>query len=544
MFPSAGSEDAVSVPSAQEALVRRFDGLLPDDFGDNVMFCAPDGWYHPQGLKDAWLGSEPTSDFVALVAIADPSDPEHVNWLRQAVEPNLCTTNLPPVVCFVTHFIDQEKSGKVRLNTKALQAEHGFDGVIEGDVFGFDLALAVRAQILQTQRFERVVYEHLCNCRVCSEDLSYMQASIHWMLWEQPVMLRAFQLPPVDSRITEGIPTKINGATVAKEPVFETALGNAFAVLPAEDEERQPNNENPQKLTLLALEKGRFTCIQDMGSLRRMLLGMRSSNESKHANIAYLRDVRHSPSHLVFTMEYAGDMTLRQMLTLRESGDRKPLDGLSVISICRQVSSAMVHVHEHAGLAHADLRPENIGIMESGSGVTVKLFGFQNSIVCKGEADRCRLIGTAPFIAPEVFANRGGMYDAQAADAWSMGVIILELLCGQKSVNTFFGIDGATIQVSFRREWRQKGGPDHGAGDTTMNEIEAADIVASRLQSAMCRQRAVLSLVSQHSRPELRRIFLGMRPIVAGMLRISPETRWTMQHAKATIEALEDDTQR
>merc|ERR1719329_1617049 len=135
------------------------------------------------------------------------------------------------------------------------------------------------------------------------------------MLWEQTAMLRAFQLPPVDSRISECIPTKVNGASVGKEPVFETVLGSAYAVVPAADD-RQPSKD-AQKSMLLALEKGQFTCIQDMGSLRRMLLGMRSSSESKHANIAYIHDVRHSPKHLLFTMEYAGDMTLRQMLTLR-----------------------------------------------------------------------------------------------------------------------------------------------------------------------------------------------------------------------------------
>ena len=76
-------------------------------------------------------------------------------------------------------------------------------------------------------------------------------------------------------------------------------------------------------------------------------------------------------------------------------------------------------------LIHRDLKPENI-LLDASGRIQVADFGLSAiAAPCGGLSDIC---GTPEFLAPEVLTSTE--YDGAAADIWSLGVILHELLTG------------------------------------------------------------------------------------------------------------------
>ncbi|XP_053684125.1 ribosomal protein S6 kinase alpha-5 [Sabethes cyaneus] len=107
----------------------------------------------------------------------------------------------------------------------------------------------------------------------------------------------------------------------------------------------------------------------------------------------------------------------------------------------RQMVQAVAFMH-HKGIAHCDLKPENM-LFEAPNSEHLKLidFGFAKSI----ENNNCLLsspsvtAGTFGYSAPEVFEGRS--YALESSDLWSLGVILYTMLCGQApfTPRQFFG---------------------------------------------------------------------------------------------------------
>ncbi|KAG1843674.1 kinase-like domain-containing protein [Suillus subluteus] len=94
-------------------------------------------------------------------------------------------------------------------------------------------------------------------------------------------------------------------------------------------------------------------------------------------------------------------------------------------SVAKQLFEAVDFMHQH-GVAHMDLKPNNILIPVNGGRLTV--IDFNRSLRVKGVKHRFRgVVGTPEYIAPEVAAGNG-FYSAIRADLWSCGKT-LEALC-------------------------------------------------------------------------------------------------------------------
>lgn len=81
-------------------------------------------------------------------------------------------------------------------------------------------------------------------------------------------------------------------------------------------------------------------------------------------------------------------------------------------------------LHQPKPIIHRDIKPENI-LINSMNRVKLADFGSSNSLQ-EGEL-RFTFAGSALFMAPEIYANKG--YN-QKVDIWSLGVLIFELLTG------------------------------------------------------------------------------------------------------------------
>ena len=85
------------------------------------------------------------------------------------------------------------------------------------------------------------------------------------------------------------------------------------------------------------------------------------------------------------------------------------------------------------GIAHRDLKPENLMLTASGH---LKLIDFgtaKNLVDIKLNGPE--FVGTAEYMAPEVFHNRGKPVDTRA-DLWSLGCIVYQLLSGETPFKT------------------------------------------------------------------------------------------------------------
>jgi len=153
-----------------------------------------------------------------------------------------------------------------------------------------------------------------------------------------------------------------------------------------------------------------------------------------HPNIGTLHDV--GPNFLV--MEYV-------------EGERPkgPLPVEEALKIGRQVADALEAAHKK-GIVHRDLKPANIKIKADG---TVKVLDFGlakrsgegtdlGSPPSEAATQEGMILGTAAYMAPE--QARGQSVDKRA-DIWAFGVVLYELLTGER---LFQGGDAASILAS------------------------------------------------------------------------------------------------
>ena len=140
----------------------------------------------------------------------------------------------------------------------------------------------------------------------------------------------------------------------------------------------------------------------------------------KHPNVLKLFEVIDDAktNELLLVLEFASAgpiFTRYNMVPVKEN---------RLLSYTRDIIQGLDYLHHVAGIAHMDLKPENL--LKSGDG-TVKIADFGVSFIGKANTKNSnkRIVGTPAFIAPEMLGEDG--YDPFAADIWSLGVCIFHM---------------------------------------------------------------------------------------------------------------------
>jgi Tol biopolymer transport system component/tRNA A-37 threonylcarbamoyl transferase component Bud32 len=155
-----------------------------------------------------------------------------------------------------------------------------------------------------------------------------------------------------------------------------------------------------------------------------------------HANICTLHDV--GPDYLV--MELIDGPTLAD----RIRKGAVPLE--EALALARQIAAALEAAHER-GIVHRDLKPANIKVRPDGS-VKVLDFGLAKSwdesqtapktnVITAEMTGPGMILGTAGYMSPE---QATGQEVDKRADIWSFGVVLYEMLTGERL------FDGPTMQ--------------------------------------------------------------------------------------------------
>jgi len=156
---------------------------------------------------------------------------------------------------------------------------------------------------------------------------------------------------------------------------------------------------------------------------------MRALSRVEHPAVVGILDVGALHDGAPFlVIQYIDGVSVRELLR-GGSPDRE-----RIIRIVRTIGAALSAVHA-AGIAHHDLKPENIMVQRLADGTeAVKLIDLGMATVDRADlpsdVTTVMIAGSVRYMAPEQFEGR----NSKAADIYSFGLVACELLCGHPDV--------------------------------------------------------------------------------------------------------------
>ena len=163
----------------------------------------------------------------------------------------------------------------------------------------------------------------------------------------------------------------------------------------------------------------------------------------KHPFITFIYDIFTITNRVFIFMELAaGDA-----LDMLKNG---PLSEPKCQLLYKQVCSALHYMHS-LGIAHRDLKCENILINESRTVAKITDFGFARKVYDQNTGRKIRTethCGSAAYVAPEVLLP-DIPFDAIRADCWSIGVVLFVL------VNNRLPFTDKDIERQYRKQMKK-----------------------------------------------------------------------------------------
>ena len=154
-----------------------------------------------------------------------------------------------------------------------------------------------------------------------------------------------------------------------------------------------------------------------------------------HPNIAQIHGIEESEGTRALVLELVEGPTLADRIA------KGPIPVDEALPIAKQIAEALEAAHE-AGVIHRDLKPANIKVKDDGT-VKVLDFGLTKALDTAPASDPDQsptltaaatqmgvIMGTAAYMSPE--QARGKPVDKRA-DIWSFGVVLYEMLTGQRA---------------------------------------------------------------------------------------------------------------
>jgi serine/threonine-protein kinase len=217
-------------------------------------------------------------------------------------------------------------------------------------------------------------------------------------------------------------------------------VGDRYRVLEVRGEGGMATVYRAEDLLLkrrVALKRLREPYAHDAAFLARFRQEAQSAARLRHPNIIAVHDFIESEGSPVLVMEEAEGPNLAE--ALRALG---PASTLIAVAIGQQLSFALREAHRQ-GLIHRDVKPENVlftrqlpsngwsGLLVNSDEPVVKLvdFGIARAL---GEASFSvdgQVFGTPYYLSPE---QALGQPATQASDLYALGVLLYELLSGQR----------------------------------------------------------------------------------------------------------------
>ncbi|XP_050804974.1 mitogen-activated protein kinase kinase kinase 4 isoform X3 [Gopherus flavomarginatus] len=146
----------------------------------------------------------------------------------------------------------------------------------------------------------------------------------------------------------------------------------------------------------------------------------------KHPNLVRYFGVELHREEMYIFMEYCDEGTLEEV-------SRLGLQEHVIRLYTKQITIAINVLHEH-GIVHRDIKGANIFLTSAG---LIKLGDFGCSVKLKNNTQTMpgevnSTLGTAAYMAPEVITRAKGEGHGRAADIWSLGCVVIEMVTGKR----------------------------------------------------------------------------------------------------------------
>jgi len=382
----------------------------------------------------------------------------------------------------------------------------GLENFILGEPRGFDLVLALRARICTSRMRDSMADSAINELRLGVEHQEKLCECVHDILWLWvPAKLPATEIPHLDASIPENLES-LEGYKVG--PLLgEGKLGKVHLLHDAGGQ------------VVKIMEKHNIKDIRGIKEVRRMLRVMEHVSDPTFTNphIVKFHEAYHSRTHIFFRMEDGGRQNLYQWLRAREKSTRlfsAEIVGMLIMHAVAGVS----FLHHPCGVCHRDIKPENFTVKDTSDGPVLKIVDFDLSVLIQANGPMCRTgVGTMPFMAPEVVLR--SCYNALAADVWSLGVVILEMLCGLRIMERTFELD------------REKS-----AEEAKKEQCHPNKLMMLKIVPRLSEPGAVGALLQKSRRPQCQEMLPVMEPLLDGMVRVDACTRLQCDQCYAALK--------
>jgi serine/threonine-protein kinase len=175
---------------------------------------------------------------------------------------------------------------------------------------------------------------------------------------------------------------------------------------------------------VVALKMVRAGSLAGPRQLQRFKTESRAMARLDHPHIVPIYEDGEHQGQPFFTMKFMDGGSLAEHLP------RFSADLPRAVELLTQVARAIHYLHEKR-LLHRDLKPQNILLDEKGV-AHVSDFGLAKFLDAELELSQTgEVVGSLPYMAPEQALGRTDRISA-ATDIWALGVILYELLTGQR----------------------------------------------------------------------------------------------------------------
>ena len=177
----------------------------------------------------------------------------------------------------------------------------------------------------------------------------------------------------------------------------------------------------------VALKVPKAGAFQAEQEAERFIREARAAAGLQHQNICPVHDVLEENGQPVIVMSYVRGKRLDQLV---EAG--KTISQRQAAGLVRKLAKALQYAHEQ-GIIHRDLKPANIILSTEQKEPVVMDFGLSRA----GTADDSgltrtgQLLGSPAYMSPEQ-AEADPRAVGPQSDIYSLGVILYELLCGER----------------------------------------------------------------------------------------------------------------
>ncbi len=176
----------------------------------------------------------------------------------------------------------------------------------------------------------------------------------------------------------------------------------------------------------VALKVPRAGVLETQEDIERFLQEARAVADLRHAHVCPIYDFGRIDDDYFIVMAYIAGKPLSSVIT-----GRKKIAERKIAAVIRKIALALDAAHK-LGVVHRDLKPANIMIDKQGEPVVMD-FGLARRIT--GDAAQIThsgaVLGTPAYMPPEQAKGDSNAVGPRS-DVYSLGVILYELLCGQR----------------------------------------------------------------------------------------------------------------